>query len=85
MASTTAKATAQKATAPKPDDKVKVFFPKLRGRNEDQTIKVSINGKNYVIERGEEVEIPYKVKQIIDHSEQAEEDQFKFIEQHAKN
>ena len=68
MADTTKKA--DNATKTK---RVKVKIPKLRGHNAVQEEFFSVNGKNYIIKRGEEVEIPEEVAEVIRNAEKAED------------
>ena len=51
----------------------KVKLPRLPGSNERQEQYVAVNGKAYIIQRGKEVEVPAAVKEVIDHSELAED------------
>lgn len=48
--------------------KVKIRLPKIRGRNED--VFVSVNNYSCVIKRGQEVEVPVFVKEVLDHQEE---------------
>jgi hypothetical protein len=69
MAETTKK-TADNATKGK---KVTVRLPRLLGQNAIQEEFFSVNGKNYIIKRGETVEIPEEVAEVIRNAEKAEE------------
>lgn len=55
------------ATTAKTEDKVKIKLPRIPGQNED--VQVIVNGKAYLIQRGEEVEVPIAVKEILDEQE----------------
>lgn len=53
--------------------KVTVKLPRLHGQNANQEEFFSVNGKNYIIQRGVEVEIPEEVAEVIRNAEKAEE------------
>lgn len=67
MAETTKKAT---DNAKK---RVEVRLPRNPGQNANQDEFFSVNGKNYIIKRGETVEIPEEVAEVIRNAEKAEE------------
>ena len=69
MAETTKK-TADNATKGK---RVTVRLPRLPGQNAIQEEFFSVNGKNYIIKRGETVDIPEEVAEVIRNGEKAEE------------
>ena len=48
--------------------KVKIKLHKIKGEAED--VFVSVNNYTCVIKRGEEVEVPVFVKEVLDHQEQ---------------
>ena len=78
------KKTAEKKEAPKkaaPKDKVKVNLIKPRGEK-SKNMKVSLNGMDYQIPYGEEVEVPIGVKEIIDDSIAAMENADIYEEEH---
>ena len=52
--------------------KVLVTLPLNRGQNANQDEFFSVNGKNYIIRRGEEVEIPEEVAEVIRNAEMAD-------------
>lgn len=56
---------------------VTVFVPK-RDRNDD-ALFVGINGKNYLIKKGESVNVPTEVAEVIENSLKAEEIAEKYI------
>lgn len=66
MADTTKKATNNAK-------RVIVRLPRNQGQNANQDEFFSVNGKNYLIKRGESVEIPEEVAEVIRNSEKAEE------------
>ena len=47
--------------------KVKIKLPKIKGETDD--VFVSVNNYTCVIKRGEEVEVPEFVKEVLDHQE----------------
>ena len=81
MADTTKK-TADNA---KKGKRVMVKLPKLPGQNANQEEFFSVNGKNYIIKRGIEVEIPEEVAEVIRNSEKAEEYAMNYVEDLEKN
>ena len=52
--------------------KITVTLPLNRGQNANQDEFFSVNGKNYIIRRGEEVEIPEEVAEVIRNAELAD-------------
>jgi len=72
---------APKKAAPKAKDTVKVNLLKPRGEK-SKTMKVSLNGMDYFIPYGEEVEVPIGVKEIIDDSIAAMENADIYEEEH---
>lgn len=81
MADTTKK-TVDNATKSK---RVKAKLPKLPGQNANQEEFFSVNGKNYIIKRGIEVEIPEEVAEVIRNAEKAEEYAMEYVEGLEKN
>ena len=59
---------------------VTVKLPRLRGQNANQDEFFSVNGRNYMIKRGEEVEIPVEVAEVIKNNEQAEEYAMRYVD-----
>lgn len=55
------------ATAPKKENMVSVYVPKISG--EDPTLFVGLNGKSWSIPRGKRVEVPADVARIVEESE----------------
>lgn len=60
--------------------KVTVRLPRLPGQNAIQEEFFSVNGKNYLIKRGETVEIPEAVAEVIRNGEKAEEAALKYVD-----
>ena len=58
-------ATTTTATKPK---MVKIKLPLTRGEKED--VYVAVNGKSYLIKRGETVEVPASVAEVLQHKEE---------------
>lgn len=77
MADTTKK-TADNATAK--GKRVTVRLPRLPGQNANQEEFFSVNGKNYIIKRGETVEIPEEVAEVIRNAEKAEEYAMNYVD-----
>ena len=75
-----ANATEGTATAVKKDPRrmVKIMISKTRELRDD--VFVSVNNYTCVIKRGEEVEVPYFVKEVLDHSEEMAEKRMAFEE-----
>ena len=64
---------AEKKTAAAPtEERVKVKIPRAPA-GESDTVFVGLNGKNYLIKRGVEVEVPVGVAKILEYSEQAKD------------
>lgn len=63
------------------DEKETVFIPKVAG--EEPTVWVGLNGKSWLIPRGEKVEVPKPVADILYASERAKtaEEEYKEAEQ----
>lgn len=60
--------------------KVTVRLPRNPGQNARQEEFFSVNGKNYLIKRGETVEIPEEVAEVIRNAELAEEFAMQYVE-----
>lgn len=60
--------------------KVMVRLPLLRGQNARQEEFFSVNGKNYLIKRGETVEVPEEIAEVIRNAERAEECAMRYID-----
>lgn len=63
------------------DETIKVRLPRATGVNANQDEFFSVNYKNYIIKRGEYVEIPRELYEVIVNGEKAEEAAFKFAEE----
>ena len=74
----TAETTVENAT----EQRVMVKLPRLGGHNANQDEFFSVNGKNYIIKRGEYVEIPKELEEVIRNGEKAEDAAFEFAEAH---
>lgn len=66
MAETTKKET-------KSAKRVQVRLPRNKGQNANQDEFFSVNFRNYIIKRGETVEVPEAIAEVIRNNEQAEE------------
>ena len=60
--------------------RVTVRLPKLPGQNAIQEEFFSVDGKNYIIKRGETVEILEEVAEVIRNAEKAEEYAMNYVE-----
>lgn len=63
--------------------RVQVRLPRNAGQNANQDEFFSVNFKNYIIKRGETVEIPEEVAEVIRNAEKAEEYAMKYAEEKA--
>jgi hypothetical protein len=61
--------------------RVTVRLPRLHGQNAIQEEFFSVNGKNYIIKRGETAEIPEEVAEVIRNGERAEEYAMNYVEE----
>lgn len=61
--------------------RVTVRLPRLPGQNANQEEFFSVNGKNYIIKRGETVEIPEEVAEVIRNGEKAEEYAMNYVDE----
>lgn len=64
--------------------RVTVRLPRLPGQNAIQEEFFSVNGKNYRIKRGETVEIPEEVAEVIANAEKAEEYAMNYVDELVK-
>ena len=69
-----------KTTKQKEARRVIVRLPRLRGQNANQDEFFSVNGKNYIIQRGKDVEVPEEVAEVIRNAELAEEYAMRYID-----
>lgn len=74
MADTTKKTTSNNAK------KVEIKLPRNNGQNAIQEEFFSVNFKNYIIKRGEYVEIPEEVAEVIENANKAEESAMRFVD-----
>lgn len=65
--------------------RVTVRLPRLSGQNANQEEFFSINGKNYMIKRGETVEIPEALAKVIENNQQADEYAMHYVDGLTKN
>lgn len=72
--------TTEKTDNAKKSKRVTVKLPRLQGQNAIQEEFFSVNGKNYRIKRGVEVEIPEEVAEVIRNNEKAEEYAMNYVE-----
>lgn len=72
--------TIKKANNATKEKRVAVTLPRARGQNAIQEEFFSVNGKNYIIKRGEEVEIPEAVAEVIRNSERADEYAMRYVD-----
>ena len=61
--------------------KVEVRLPRNAGQNANQDEFFSVNFKNYIIKRGETVEIPEELAEVIRNAEKAEEYAMRYAEE----
>lgn len=79
MAETTKKTTTSNAK------RVEVRLPMNKGQNANQDEFFSVNFKNYIIRRGETVEIPEELAEVIQNAELAEEYALKYADEKKLN
>lgn len=77
--------TIKKADNATKEKKVTVNLPKLRGQNANQEEFFSVNGKNYIIRRGEDVEIPEEVAEVIRNAHKAEDYAMNYVDEIGKS
>ena len=63
--------------------RVQVRLPRNKGQNANQDEFMSVNFKNYIIKRGEAVEIPEALAEVITNAEKAEEYAMQYVEEKA--
>lgn len=61
--------------------RVTVRLPRNAGQNANQDEFFSVNFKNYIIQRGETVEIPEELAEVIRNNEQAEDYAMKYADE----
>lgn len=64
-------------------NRVEVRLPRNKGQNAVQEEFFSVNFKNYIIKRGEPVQIPEEVAEVILNAEKAEEYAMKYADEKA--
>lgn len=64
-------------------NRVEVRLPRNAGQNANQDEFFSVNFKNYIIKRGERVEIPEELAEVIRNNEQAEEYAMRYADEKA--
>ena len=64
--------------------RVTVRLPRLSGQNALQEEFFSVNGRNYIIKRGETVDIPEEVAEVIENGQKAEEYALNYVDSLAK-
>lgn len=69
-----------KKTTTKKTGRVTVRLPRLKGHNARQEEFYSVNGKNYIIQRGKNVEVPLEVAEVIKNNEMAEDYAMNYID-----
>lgn len=75
--------TKQANNKPNATAKVSVRLPRNKGQNAIQEEFFSVNFKNYIIKRGETVEIPEELAEVIRNAEKAEDYALKYAEDNA--
>ena len=65
--------------------RVQVRLPRNKGQNANQDEFFSVNFKNYIIKRGETVEIPEELAEVIRNAELAEEYAMKYADEKKLN
>lgn len=63
--------------------RVEVKLPMNKGQNANQDEFFSVNFKNYIIKRGERVEIPEALAEVIVNAEKADEYAMRYAEEKA--
>ena len=64
----------------KTERKVTVKLPRLPGQNANQEEFFSVNGKNYMIKRGIEVEVPEALAEVIYNADKADEYAMRYVD-----
>ena len=65
--------------------KAVVHLPRLSGQNARQEEFFSVNGRNYIIQRGIDVEVPEEVAEVIRNAERAEECAMHYVDKLVQN
>ena len=74
-----------KKTTTNATKRVEVRLPMNKGQNANQDEFFSVNFKNYIIRRGETVEIPEELAEVIKNAELAEEYALRYAEEKKLN
>lgn len=61
---------------------VKVRLPRLEGQNAPKEEFYSVNFKNYIIQRGVEVEVPEEIAEVIRNQEEAKNAALDYADEH---
>ena len=61
-----------------------IRLPRANGRNAVQEEFFSVNGRNYLLKRGETIEVPEEVAEVIINSERAEEFALNYVDNLSK-
>lgn len=78
MATTKKENTTVEATNPTDEKMVKIRLPRVK---DNPTAFVSVNERTWMIKRGEEVEVPECVAEVLRHKEEMEEEAYEFEQQ----
>lgn len=78
MATTKKENTTVEATNPTDEKMVKIRLPRVK---DNPTVFVSVNERTWMIKRGEEVEVPECVAEVLRHKEEMEEEAYEFEQQ----
>ena len=63
--------------------RVQVKLPRNEGVNANQDEFFSVNFKNYLIQRGQYVDVPPELKEVIDNGETAKDAAYRYAEEKA--
>lgn len=73
--------TTKKADNAKKEKKVIVKLQRLPGTNTNQDVYVYVNGRSFILKRGEEVEVPESVDEVLKNSALAEDYSIRYLEE----
>lgn len=73
--------TTKKADNAKKEKKVIVKLQRLPGTNTNQDVYVYANGRSFILKRGEEVEVPESVDEVLKNSALAEDYSIRYLEE----
>lgn len=77
--------TTKKADNAKKEKKVIVKLQRLPGANTNQDVYVYVNGRSFILKRGEEVEVPESVDEVLKNSALAEDYSIRYLEELEKS